>query len=88
MRLTTRVYGIFTQTKNKTCNVYSYLNSASCTKGAVGMYHADLTTYNKALVHDQFKRGIMRILVATVAYGMVDCMIDPYPLFKDIITFV
>ena len=62
---------IFTQTKLKACNVYNHLNAASCMKGAVGMYHANLTAHNKALVHDQFKRGIMRILMATVAYGMI-----------------
>ena len=77
---------IFTPTKNEACNVYSHLNSASCMKGTVGMYHANLTTHNKALVHDQFKRGIMRILVATVAYGMVCRLILTHNKI-DIITF-
>lgn len=62
---------VFTLTKLKACNIYSHLNAASCMKGAVGMYHANLTAHNKTLVHDHFKRGVIRILVATVAYGMV-----------------
>ncbi|NGZ02854.1 MAG: ATP-dependent DNA helicase RecQ [Nitrospira sp. WS238] len=37
---------------------------------AVGYYHAGLSDEERRLVHDSFRRGALRILVATNAFGM------------------
>ena len=37
---------------------------------SVGYYHAGLSDEERRLVHDDFRRGAMRILVATNAFGM------------------
>ena len=37
---------------------------------AVGYYHAGLSDEHRRLVHDDFRRGMLRILVATNAFGM------------------
>src|SRR6185437_8752579 len=37
---------------------------------AVGYYHAGLSDEQRRLVHDDFRRGTLRILVATNAFGM------------------
>jgi ATP-dependent DNA helicase RecQ len=37
---------------------------------SVGFYHAGLSDEERRLVHDEFRRGVIRVLVATNAFGM------------------
>ena len=60
---------VFCRTKHKACEVYSLLKSAS--PRLVSMYHASLTPGTKAHTRDQFAKSDIRVLAATVAFGMV-----------------
>ena len=61
---------VFCRTKDKACQVYSLLKTAS-SPGVVSMYHASLTPETKAHTHEQFAQSTVRVLAATVAFGMV-----------------
>ena len=63
---------IFTQTKKSACKLFCLLTNSSSKRGAVGMYHASLTSETKLYCQRDFaKDGSIRCLVATVAFGMV-----------------
>ena len=64
---------IYTQTKDVTCKVFSYLRRFAPQKHWVGLYHASLTETTKLFMQHQFhnNESQLRCLVATVAFGMV-----------------
>ena len=62
---------IFCRTKEKACQVYDFLKSAAPNKEMVGLYHASLTKETKAYTQEQFTKSNIRLLAATVAFGMV-----------------
>lgn len=63
---------IFCQTKNNVCKVYKYLKSAAKDKLSVGMYHASMTKNTKTTIQNEFARNSqLKVLIATVAFGMV-----------------
>ena len=62
---------IFCQTKESAFRVSRLLLSSSPKRQYVSMYHANLTKKNKTFVYNNFKCGTMRIIAATVAFGMV-----------------
>ena len=64
---------IYTQTKDVTCKVFSYLRKSAPQKHWIGMYHASLTEKTKVFMQRQFQNNEsqLRCLVATIAFGMV-----------------
>ena len=65
---------IFCQTKNNVCKVYKCLQSTAKNKQSVGMYHASMTRNSKTVVQNEFEQNSsLRVLTATVAFGMVIC---------------
>ena len=63
---------VFCRTKDKACQVYSLLRSAAphC-KDLVGVYHASLTPETKSHTRAMFTSCGIRVLAATIAFGMV-----------------
>ena len=69
---------VYVQTKDMACKVYHFLQQAALKRGYVGMYHANLTSHTKSVVHRDFggPSSSLRCLVATVAFGMVGNTVD------------
>lgn len=64
---------VYVQTKDMVWKVYHFLQQAALKRCYVGMYHANLTSHTKSVVHQDFRgpSSSLRCLVATVAFGMV-----------------
>lgn len=62
---------VFAPTKNTVCRVYRMLSEHASKKKFVGMFHASMAASTKALCVTDFKSGIIRCLVSTIAFGMV-----------------
>ena len=73
---------IFCRTKEKACQVYDLLKSAAPNKEMVGLYHASLTKETKAYTQEQFTNSNIRLLAATVAFGMVLTSFTILKIFK------
>lgn len=67
---------ILTKAKDMTCKVYSFLTNSVSKKRWIGMYHASLTQVTKSFIqrHFQNDESELRCLVATIAFGMVQCI--------------
>ena len=62
---------VFCQTKDIACKVYSTFRDAASQPRLVGLYHASMTDSTKLEMYKRFKESTVRILAATVAFGMV-----------------
>lgn len=64
---------IFVATKEAAVKVYKLLHHSAKCKASVSMFHASLTQGTKTHIVGQFQSSSsrLRILVATVAFGMV-----------------
>ncbi|MEC4890613.1 MAG: ATP-dependent DNA helicase RecQ [Nitrospira sp.] len=58
---------VYCATRRTVEEVASWLGQS---QPSVGYYHAGLSDDERRLVHDDFRRGVLRILVATNAFGM------------------
>ena len=62
---------IFAGTKNKVCQVYSMLSKHAVNSKHVRMFHASMTPSTKKSCVIEFKSGVTRCMVSTIAFGMV-----------------
>ena len=61
---------VFVQRKSRAIELWKMLSSAD--RGhKVGVHHSSLKDDTRRLVEDQFKQGILSIVIATIGFGMV-----------------
>ena len=62
---------LFCRTIDVACKVYKLASDAFAEVGVVGLYHASITQATKLDTQKRFSDSRIRVLAATVAFGMV-----------------